>query len=203
MVRLLLLVFVAITTFSCSNDYSSKKLPYLGEPNVINGDTIYPQIPYFKLVNQNNQVVTNKTIKDKIYVASFIFLDCPTICPVMTKETHKVYEHFKKNKNIAFISHTIDPEHDTVEKLKAYAQRIGIDDTKWHFLTGKKSAIYDLAEQGYFSIAKEDSSAPGGYIHSGGLLLVDKNQHIRGVYDGTNKKETQRLIQDIELLVKE
>jgi len=175
----------------------------MGEPTVIGNDTIYPEIPNFEFVNQNNKRINNQTFRNKIYVASFIFLDCPTICPVMTKETRKVYEYFKSNKRIAFISHTIDPEHDTIAKLKAYTERIGIHGDKWHFVTGDKKAIYQIAEEGYFSIAGEDSSAPGGYIHSGGLLLVDANRHIRGVYDGTNKKETKRLIHDIEQLVKE
>jgi protein SCO1/2 len=201
--RYLIITFLLFVVISCTSHTTTNQLPFLGEPTFVGNDTIYPEIPDFKLINQNNKRINNQTFRGKICVASFIFLDCPTICPVMTKETQKVYKHFQNDNRVVFISHTIDPEHDTVEKLKAFTKRIGINDDKWHFVTGDKKQIYDLAEQGYFSIAGEDSTAPGGYIHSGSLLLVDENKHIRGVYDGTNKKETKRLIRDIELLLKE
>jgi len=80
---------------------------------------------------------------------------------------------------------------------------LGVDDKKWKFVTGNQDSIYLLAERGYFSNAHRDSTAPGGYVHSGGLLLIDKNRHIRGVYNGTNPKETGRLINDINILLKE
>jgi protein SCO1/2 len=179
------------------------KLPILGTPTIVGNDTIYPTIPAFKLINQDSVEVTNKTFDNKIYIADFIFLSCPTICPKMTGEMMKVYETYKSNPNILFISHTIDPENDTLPRLKNYSDNLGIDSKKWFFVTGNKDSIYSLAENGYFSTAYSDSTAPGGYIHSGGLLLIDKNKHIRGVYDGTDQAETERLISDIKKLLNE
>ena len=164
---------------------------------------MYPSVPAFKFINQDSIVVTDKIFNNKIYVADFIFLSCPTICPKMTNEMMKVYEEYKSNPNILFISHTIDPLNDSIPRLKSYADNLDADSKKWFFVTGNKDSIYSLAENGYFSTAYSDSTAPGGYVHSGGLLLVDKNKHIRGVYDGTNPKETQRLKTDIKTLLNE
>ncbi|GAB4450392.1 MAG: hypothetical protein Fur0028_05870 [Bacteroidales bacterium] len=164
---------------------------------------MYPTIPAFKFINQDSIEVTEKTFDGKIYIADFIFLSCPTICPKMTNEMIKVYQTYKSNPNILFISHTIDPEHDSIPRLKSYAENLGIDPTKWFFVTGNKDKIYSLAEESYFATAYADNTAPGGYVHSGGLLLVDKNKHIRGVYDGTNPKETERLKADIKILLNE
>lgn len=115
----------------------------------------------------------------------------------------KVYETYKSNPNILFISHTIDPENDSIPRLKSYAENLGVDSKKWFFVTGDKDKIYSLAEESYFATAYSDSTAPGGYVHSGGLLLVDKNKRIRGVYDGTDPKETDRLKADIKTLLNE
>lgn len=188
-----------MTMLGCTS--KTDRLPILGNPKILGNDTIYPKIPAFRFINQDSIEVTNKTFDNKIYVADFIFLSCPTICPKMTNEMKKVYETYKSNPNILFISHTIDPENDTLPRLKNYANNLGIDSKKWFFVTGNKDSIYSLAENEYFSKAYSDSTAPGGYVHSGGLLLIDKNKHIRGVYDGTNQKETKRLISDIKKLL--
>lgn len=184
---------------SCKNN----KLPILGNPRIQNGDTIYPVINPFSFINQDSIVVTEKTFRNKIYVADFIFLSCPTICPKMNSELLNVYNEYKNDTNILFLSHTIDPEHDTIPRLKEYAENLGINNNKWFFVTGNKDSIYSIAKESYYATAYADSAEPGGYLHSGGLLLIDKNRHIRGVYDGTNPKETKRLIKDIELLLKE
>lgn len=115
----------------------------------------------------------------------------------------KVYEAYKSNSNILYISHTIDPLNDSIPRLKSYSENLGADPKKWFFVTGDKDKIYALAKESYFATAYSDSTAPGGYVHSGGLLLVDKNKHIRGVYDGTDPKETERLITDIKTLLNE
>jgi len=116
---------------------------------------------------------------------------------------YAVYLSFATNDKVEFISHTIDPEHDTLPRLKAYATNLGVPSSKWHFVTGNQDSIINLAEQSYFATAYPDSTSPGGFTHSGGLLLVDKNRHIRGVYNGTNPEETKRLISDIQTLLKE
>lgn len=195
------LLSICLTLLSCTS--KTKKLPILGDPTIVGNDTVYPTIQSFNFINQDSIEVTEKNFEGKIYVADFIFLNCPTICPKMTNEMIKVYEAYKSNPNILFISHTIDPEHDSIPRLKSYAGNIGADSKKWFFVTGDKDKIYALAEESYFATAYSDSAAPGGYVHSGGLLLVDKNRHIRGVYDGTDPKETDRLKVDIKTLLNE
>ena len=181
----------------------TKKLPILGNLIISGKDTTYPSIADFSFIDQDGQTVTNKTFSNKIYIADFIFLPCPTICPKMTKEMQNVYLFFATDQRVAFISHTIDPKHDTIQRLKAYANSLGISSAKWHFVTGNQDSIISLAEHSYYSTAYRDSMVPGGFTHSGGLLLVDKNRHIRGVYNGTKPEETQRLINDIQGLLKE
>ena len=195
------LLSICMTFVSCTN--KNNKLPILGNPTIVGNDTIYPTIQSFNFINQDSIEVTEKNVEGKIYIADFIFLNCPTICPRMTNEMTKVYEAYKSNPNILFISHTIDPENDSIPRLKSYAENIGADSKKWFFVTGDKDKIYSLAEESYFAIAYSDSTAPGGYVHSGGLLLVDKNKRIRGVYDGTDPKETDRLKADIKTLLNE
>jgi protein SCO1/2 len=197
------LYFVAFLLFSLACTQKVRRLPILGTPEITLNDTIYPTISYFEFINQDSQIVTSNGFKNKIYIADFIFLSCPTICPKMTSELKSVYETFKNNDEIMFISHTIDPLNDSVFELKEYANNLAIDHKKWLFVTGNKDSIYNLAEQGYFSKAYQDQTAPGGYVHSGGFLLVDKKKQIRGVYDGTNHLETKRLISDIKTLLLE
>ncbi len=187
------------------------RLPILGEPvitqRLFNGkivyDSVFPTIPDFSFWDQDSTKVNNQSFSGKVYVADFIFLSCPSICPKMTVEMKRTYDFFLRDDRIRFISHTVDPEHDSIPRLKAFTSSLHIDNNKWKFVTGNQDSILQLAEKGYFSNAYKDSTAPGGYVHSGGLLLIDKNRHIRGVYDGTNPKETYRLINDINILLKE
>lgn len=194
---------ILIVLFFASCSEPAKKLPFLGNPDIIGKDTIYPTIRNFSFLDQDCTIVTNKTFENRIYVADFIFLSCPTICPVMTKEMTKVYNVYKTSPYVLFLSHTIDPERDSIQALKNYTKALGINTRKWHFVTGDKKEIYSIAEENYYTAAYPDSTAPGGFVHSGGLLLIDEKRHIRGVYDGTNPKETKRLISDIEVLLKE
>jgi len=129
-------------------------------------------------------------------------LKCPTICPKMNVEMKRVYQAYQEQERVVFVSHTIDPENDSIPLLKAYSESLGIATKKWQFLHGDKEEIHRLAE-GYFMQAYQDLNAPGGYAHSGGFLLIDENRHIRGVYDGTNSKDVDRLIDEIALLLKE
>lgn len=205
MKQFLLLSFI-FTLISCNE--KSEKLPYLGNHMEVteNGQNVikkYFEVPEFKFVNQDNVTVTNQSLKGKIYIADFIFLRCPTICPVMNLQMKRVYDAFKDDEQVLFVSHTIDPENDTVEVLKDYADKLEVDSKKWHFLHGDKKETYDLAEKGYFAQAYEDIDAPGGFAHSGGFVLVDKDGHLRGVYDGTNAEDVDRLIKEIAILVSE
>jgi protein SCO1/2 len=199
----LLFLFITITCSCIEREIKKQKLPFLGEPIIRGKDSIFPTIQNFTFINQDSNIVNNSTFSNKIYVADFIFLSCPSICPKMNTEMLKVYSEFENNDTILFLSHTIDPDRDSISRLKKYSQNINVKSSKWHFVTGNKDSIYKLAEHSYFSNAYEDSLAEGGYVHSGGLLLIDKNRHIRGVYDGTDELETVRLINDIRVLLKE
>lgn len=195
-------VIVVIAFFaSCSN--SENKLPIYGAVTVVGADSIHSSIQAFEFINQDSLVVTGNTFKNKIYVADFIFLSCPTICPLMNVEMKKVYNVFKSNPNVSFLSHTIDPKYDTIPRLKQFATDLGIDNSKWHFVTGDIDSIYAIAKNSYFATTLADSTAPGGFIHSGSFFLIDVNKQIRGVYNGTNPEETQRLITDLNILLTE
>jgi len=148
-------------------------------------------------------VVSNENYVGNIYVADFFFTSCPTICPTMKAQMMRVYEQYEEAKDFMIVSHTIDPKYDTAALLKNYAQNLGVNTDVWQFLTGEKDSIYSLAEKSYMILADEEPSAPGGFIHSGAFLLVDKEQRIRGVYDGTVEEEVNLLINDIAILQKE
>lgn len=121
----------------------------------------------------------------------------------MTSELLRIYELDKSNSGLQFLSFTIDPENDGLDDLSNYAQNLRVNYPQWRFLRTPKDSVYALAIQGFYATAFPDSTAPGGIVHSAGIYLVDKNHHIRGVYDGTNPKETQRLIMDIKSLFSE
>lgn len=186
----------------------SKKLPYYGEletvKKTVNGQEVeapeHPTIPAFSFTNQSGRTVTERDVAGKIYVADFFFVTCPTICPIMKKNMLEVYRAYKDSPDLRILSHTIDPEHDTPAVLKQYATDIGVTGDTWQFLTGDREKIYEIGEGHYLVTAKADPTAPGGYIHSGAFVLIDKERHIRGMYDGTTKEGTQKLIADIETL---
>lgn len=186
---------------SCEN--KSQELPILGEREVVNGDTVYHTVGDFALVDQDSAWVTPATLAGKIYVADFFFVSCPTICPVMKREMLRVYEKFRENPDVVLLSHTIDPRHDSVSVLKAYATQLGIQTERWHMVTGVKKEIYDLALKSYFVTAMEDSTQQdvGGIVHSGAFLLIDKERRVRGQYDGTKTEEVDRLMRDMDRLL--
>lgn len=193
-----------IILFGSSCKQPKQALPYLGNPiEVTPGDTVYPTIPDFGFLDQDSQLVHLSTFDRKIFVADFIFLSCPSICPKMNQEMFRVYKTFLSDDRVAFISHSIDSERDTVTALRNYTNLMGIQSNKWHFVTGTGDSTQRMAENAYYSIAYPDSTAPGGFTHSGGLLLIDLSRHIRGVYNGTKPEETDRLIRDIKVLLDE
>ncbi|PWJ57109.1 protein SCO1/2 [Dyadobacter jejuensis] len=204
-----IILLIAVFITSCSK--TEKKLPIFGERDwvtkTVDGkevvDTIYHQIPAFKFVNQNSDTITEASVADKIYVADFFFTSCPTICPVMKRQMLKVHEAFKDNDQLKILSHTIDPDHDTPEVLNTFAKDLGVTGDQWWFLTGPKEQIYEIGQKFYMTPAQADSTAQGGYIHGGYFILCDKDRHVRGMYDGTTEEGTQKLITDINILLKE
>lgn len=186
---------------ACQN--KNQDLPILGERDVVAGDTVYHTIQDFSFTDQDSTEVTHQTLAGKIYVADFFFISCPTICPVMKREMLRVYEKFKDHPDVVLLSHTIDPRHDSVSVLKAYATQLDVQADRWHMVTGDKKAIYDIALKSYFVTALEDSTQQdaGGIVHSGAFLLVDKERRIRGQYDGTKTEEVDRLMRDMTRLL--
>lgn len=196
--------FLALVLFmlvSCASE--DRKLPYLGPTQEENGKVIQHTIPDFSFTNQNNETITQDTYKGKIYVADFFFTSCPTICPIMKKQMLRVYEKYKENPEVGILSHSIDPRHDSVQVLNKYAKNLGIEGKMWNFVTGEQSKIYEIGEKSYMVSAQEDSLEAGGFIHSGAFILVDKQRHIRGLYDGTKEVEVTKLLKDIDVLLKE
>jgi len=195
------LIAGSILLLSCQKK-APEALPILGNIEIINGDTLYHTVPDFSFVNQDSQVVNNATFAGKAYVVDFFFISCPTICPIVTKQMMRVYERFKDEAGLMFLAHTIDTKHDTVQRLRQYATNLGVDTKKWMFVTGVKDSIYAIAND-YFSIAIENPDAPGGFDHSGRLILVDKNRRVRSFCDGTDPGHVDRFMKDIETLLEE
>lgn len=177
-------------------------LPILGQRDVVDGDTVYHQIRDFSFVDQDSQLVTNATFAGKAYIADFFFISCPSICPLVTKQMLRVYDKFQGDPRLDFLSHTIDPKRDTVGRLRNYARNLGVNTQQWHFVTGAKDSLFSIAED-YFSIALENEDAPGGFDHSGRLLLIDKNRHIRAFCDGTDPASVDHFMEDIDALLRE
>jgi len=162
---------------------------------------VYGQVTQdFELYNQDNQLVTAEIFKDKVYVTDFFFTTCTTICPLMKRQMHRVYEAFKDTPGVLLFSHTIDPENDTVEVLKNYADGLQIKTEKWQLVTGPQEEIFDMAKNYMLGVLKDDTTVDG-YIHSGHFVLMDKERKIRGYYSGTDAKDVDRLIADLKEFV--
>jgi protein SCO1/2 len=188
---------------ACFQNSEKRTLPILGERDISPaGDTVYRTVPDFYFIDQDSQVVTNATFKDKIYVVDFFFIHCPTICPKVKKNGLRIYEKYKNDDRVAILSHSIDTRNDTVPALKRHAEKLGIESKKWHLVTGEHDAIYGIADD-YFSVATVNPDAPGGFDHSGRLILVDKNRHVRSFCDGTDAADVDRFMKDIDLLLEE
>src|SRR5690606_9007075 len=142
-IKYLFIVLLASLGFvGCDESKSSdENLPILGRKEISDGDTVYHTIGDFRFVNQDSAIVTPATFDDKIYIADFFFTSCPTICPVMKTQMLRVYEGFQNNEEVAILSHTIDPDYDTVALLHDYAERLGVESNTWHFVTGDKEEI--------------------------------------------------------------
>ncbi|MDX2303455.1 MAG: SCO family protein [Microscillaceae bacterium] len=207
----LIFSFLGIVIFNACTLKSEKKLPILGPKELaakhIKGtnisDTIYHTIHDFEFINQDGKKVNNQTFEDKIYVCNFIFTSCPTICPVMTQQMYRVQEAYTDNSELMFLSHSVDPDRDSAQVLKNYAQKNKAQPDKWHFVTGNKDEIYRMGLKNYMITLDEDEAAPGGFLHSAAFILVDKERRVRGVYNGTDETEVNQLIEDIKILLQE
>ncbi|OBX24242.1 MULTISPECIES: SCO family protein [Bizionia] len=210
------LVLIAIFILSCEQKKETTSrvstLPFYSEasftPHWLASDSdelvSFHKVPSFSLTNQNGETITDKTFANKIYVTDFFFTSCPGICPKMTANMAVLQEAFKEDSEILLLSHSVTPETDSVPVLKTYAQEKGVDDNKWHLVTGPRSEIYSLGRNTYF--VEEDLGeikTDDDFLHTENFVLVDKNSHIRGIYNGLNKTSVNQLIADIKTLKSE
>ena len=157
-------------------------------------------VAVFELYNQDADTIGLKDLEGKIYVADFFFTTCGNICPKMTTQMKILHDFYLENEDIMFVSHTVYPEEDSVKVLRAYADKYQINSSKWLLLTGEKQVIYDLARKSYFAVLTEGDGGERDFIHTENFMLMDKQQRIRGYYDGTLPEDMDRLKKDIEIL---
>jgi len=199
--RILIGTAIIFLLIQCKS-VSDGPLPKLGNVKVENGDTIHHTISAFSFLNQDSVPTDNTALSDCIYVSDFFFMHCPTICPKVKKQMLRLYDHYEDNSEVKFVSHTLDPKRDTPSKLKQYAENLNVDHNKWLFLTGDKADIYTIKND-YFIAAAEDPDAPGGITHSGKIILVDKEGHVRSFAEGTDPEEVNGMFEDIDKLLRE
>ncbi len=202
---LLPLIFVVWFFINKSDQKPLRALPYFGKKkyNVTFSDTTYHTVKPFCFKNQFNENVTEQTIAGKIYVTDFFFTTCESICPIMSTELERVYKAFYNNPNFLILSHTVEPEVDSVPVMLKYAKLHGVNNKQWLFLTGSKKALYTMARTSYLLNNEVGNGDEDDFIHTQNFALVDYDKHLRGFYDGTDSAEVSRLIIDINLLLKE
>lgn len=163
----------------------------------------YHTIADFSFVNQNGDTITQKNYEGKIYVADFFFTTCGSICPKMTTNLADVQKAVLNNPKVMLLSHTVFPEVDSIPVLKAYAIKHGVVDSKWNLVTGDKKDIYTMARKSYLAVKLGRPDQLYDMVHTENFVLVDQKRRVRGFYDGTNKEEIKRLLDDIDFLCKE
>ena len=182
----------------------------------LNGEA--KKVPEFAFINQDSIIISNEDFNKKVYVAEFFFTSCPSICPIMNKNMKRIENRFGKRQDFGIASFSIDPIKDTPSVLKAYAETYEVFSQNWHFLTGEKDKIYNLANEGFNIFASVNPRVAGGFEHQGYFALIDKNGFIRCrsdqfgnpivYYMGVDEEdveiqEVDLLIDDIEKLLKE
>lgn len=214
MYRIAYLLIISFFIIGCGkSNIDEITLPYYNEPTftpifAINQSEVEKKITHtiknFSFLNQDNILINQETIENKIHIANFVFTSCNSICPTMTKNLKIVSDSLSNSKNLIILSFSVMPWVDKPNVLKKYKQDNEIENNNWHFLTGNKAAIYKLARESYF--AEEDigySKDSSEFLHTEHFVLVDKNKRIRGIYNGTLQFEMQQLIDDVRILEKE
>lgn len=196
------LVYFFLKTFGINHYSLPTYFPETITDKIVNdkliSDTIFHQIPDFKVVDQNNNTITGNTFKTKILIVNFFFTRCPGICPKMTSQLNRVQESFITKEDLQILSFTVDPDFDKPEILKKYAQKYAVRDGRWYLATTDSQLdVFNLGFHGF----KVPSDTVDKFLHSEKILLVDKEKHIRGFYTGTNQKEIDRLITEVDILL--
>lgn len=192
-----------------------EKLPVLN-PNDLNPEVVDESvrnigyghsIGEFSMTNQDGETVTLDEVKGKIHVAEYFFTHCGSICPIMNKQMQRVHRKFKSNDDVKILSFTVDPQNDTVQRMTWYANKHNASGDNWHFLTGDKEDLYQLARTSYFTLkpaeARNLGDAGSDFIHTNNFVLVDRELRIRGYYDGTKDAEVTKMMRDMENLLEE
>ncbi|MBS4070287.1 MAG: SCO family protein [Algoriphagus sp.] len=198
------LIFMFLRGFG-KNEYD---LPVFFEKGVDNpflecpiGDTTQHFIPDFTFTNQEGKSVGRKEMEGKVTIVDFFFTSCPSICPVMSREMERVNDMFRDEPNVQIMSISIDPEYDTPEILKSYADEHNAITGKWHFLTGPKDLTYQLARCGFVLPTLDGNGVPDDFVHSDKFILVDELGRIRGYYSGTNREDVDLLMLETKVLL--
>lgn len=159
----------------------------------------------FSFVNQDGKTVTEANLAGKVYVAEYFFTTCPNICPMMNNNMKSIYEKFKEEEGFVIVSHTCNPETDSVPVMKKYADSLGVDTKKWWFLTGRKDSLYSTARYSYLIDDPKNSlqRIEDQFMHTQFFSLVDKSGRVRKVYDGLKQNELEEMTEDIRKLLKE
>lgn len=183
--------------------YIVDSLGYPGNhPTDAQGNLILKPVRDWTYINQDRDTVTNKDLLGQVYVVDFFFTSCPTICPKVKGNMLRIHEKFGKRDDFKLLSFTIDPKRDTPEVMKDYVAKLGVSNTdEWWYLHGDKLETYDL-DADYLSVAEENPNAPGGFDHSGYIVLVDEKGFVRAYASGLQEDEVDHLMEDIELLLK-
>ena len=206
-------LFLIVLFFSCSDSIDEQKivnLPFIGHHDIVYeategyelGDTVFHKVPQWNYLTHDSVYLASDDINGKVWIVDFFFSYCPTICPPMTKAMHSVndslitYQH-----DLKFLSFSIDPDRDTPARLSLYRKRNEISSTNWYFLTGDEQETHVLGLDGFQLLANADEKAPGGFAHSPNFVLVDQDQHIRGIYDGLDPESRKQLIIDAKKLL--
>jgi len=199
LVFLMLLGVAFLAYYNYEYKQSPRALPTYGNPG--------HKVGAFKFVNQVGDTITDKDVAGKIRVIEYCFTTCKGICPKMTDNMTKVYKTFRGDMDVLILTHTVDPETDTVEQLKRYADKHEADVSQWHFLTGNRKELYDMGLNSYLitAVATEDYTikVTPDFVHTQYFVLVDRYDHIRGAYDGTDTEKVDKLIDDIKELKRE
>ncbi|MFK8044998.1 MAG: SCO family protein [Crocinitomicaceae bacterium] len=205
--------FFLVVLIGCDNTAiknNPQTLPFLGfydiETVEKNGqvtlDTIHHSIGPFYFTSHTGKAVTNETVMGKVYIADFFFTHCPSICPIMTQNMKRLHNKTKDIDELIILSHTIDPERDSLARLNEYINLMGINPRDdWYFLRGSSAYTYDIGKDEYLINADVDREAEGGFLHSEHFVLIDRDGHIRGMYEGTDTAEVNQLEKDLRLLI--
>jgi len=209
---IVLIVFSVVTISLFYSALKPQKTLPIYNPSDVNPELVDSTIQYkskyhtiadFSFVNQNGDTITQKNYEGKIYVADFFFTTCGSICPKMSTNLSEVQKAVLNNPKVLLLSHTVFPEVDSVSVLKAYAVKYGVVDSKWNLVTGDKKEIYKMARKSYLAVKLGRPDQLYDMVHTENFVLVDQKRRVRGFYDGTNKEEIKRLLEDIDFLSQE